>query len=191
MAVPTPAIPSFTDGLVVNAAALNALAANLTNLYNYNQGGFSTQRPAVIAVQTTGQVITSSTDTQITFNSAPINTNNMWTASQNNKFTIQTGGIYVVFGLIPYGNNASSTISIVGTANLWVNGTSPSNAVAGNDQQFVNAGLGISPSFTYIGNFAAGTVLYLDAWHTSSPSTTLRVSPYGAIMAAVFLTPST
>jgi hypothetical protein len=189
--VPSPAIPSFTDGTIVHQADLNSLATNLTNLYSYNQGGFFTQRPCVIATQTSGQAVANATDTLVSFNSAPVNTNNMWVASQATQITIQTAGVYYCFGLIPYPTIASPTLSTVCTANLWVNGTSPSNAVNGTDIPFVAAGSGAAPQASYLGNFASGTVIYLDAYHTAGSSQTLRVSPYGAILAAIYLTPST
>jgi hypothetical protein len=176
---------------VVHQADLNALATNLTNLYAYNQGGFFTQKPTVICQQTTGQAVANSTDTLVSFGSAPINTNNMWVASQPTQITIQTAGIYFVFGLVPFPLLGSPTLATVCTANLWVNGTSPSNAVNGTDLPFVSQGAGSAPQASYLGNFAVGATLYLDAWHTAGSTQTLRVSPYGAILVAIYLTPST
>src|ERR1043165_6085029 len=120
MSIPTPTIPTFTDGMIVHAADLNALAANLTNLYNYNQAGFVSQRPCVIAKQTTGQTLATNTDTLINFQSAAINTDNMWTASVPNQFTIQHAGIYWLFTQTKWptsaaGNAVSSSILVNGT----------------------------------------------------------------------------
>lgn len=190
MGVPSPAIPSFTDGTIVHAINLNALASNLTNLYSYNQGGFSTQRPCVIAVQTSGQAIANSTDTLVTFNSAPVNTNNMWVASQATQITIQTAGIYFLFAAIHY-PPFSGTLSNQATANLWLNGTSPSNAVMACEIPFTPTGGGPVPQVAYLANLAVGATIYLDAWHTAGSTQTLLVSPYGSSMGAIFLTPST
>lgn len=191
MGVPSPTIPSFTDGTIVHATNLNALASNLTNLYSYNQGGFSTQRPAVICVQTSGQSIPNATDTLVAFQSAPVNTGNMWVASQATQITIQTAGIYFLFGSIRYPSLASPTLSTVVTANLWLNGTSPSNTVMATEIPFVVGGGGPTPSVAYLANLAAGAVLYLDAWHTAGSTQTLIAASYGSTMGAIFLTPST
>lgn len=190
MGIPSPAIPSFTDGSLLHATSLNALASNLTNLYAYNQGGFSTQRPAVIATQTTGQAIANSTDTLVNFNSAPVNTNNMWVASQPTQITIQTAGIYFLFATVHYPTLASPTLGTVTTTNLWLNGTSPSNTVAACEVPYMTVGGGPSPQVAYLANLAAGAVLYVDAWHTAGSTQTLIVSPYGSVLGAIFLTPS-
>src|SRR4051812_47309331 len=102
MSIPTPTIPAFTDGMIVHAADLNALAANLTNLYQYNQAGFVSQRPCVIARQTSGQSIPNNTNTLLNFQTAAINTDNMWTAALPNTITIQHAGIYLLMGQIFY-----------------------------------------------------------------------------------------
>lgn len=191
MGVPSPTIPTFTDGSLLHATALNALASNLTNLYNYNQGGFSTQRPCVIAVQTTGQSIPNSSDTLVNFNSAPVNTNNMWVASQPTQITIQTAGIYYLFGAIHYPLLGSPTLATDATAELRLNGTGPGNAVMGADLPYVSNGAGTIPQTSYLANLASGAVLYLNAWHTAGASETLIASPYGSTLAAIFLTSST
>lgn len=190
MGVPSPAIPSFTDGQIVHSTDLNAIASNLLNLYNFNQGGFLTQKPAVVALQTTGQNINSGSDTLITFNNAPVNTNNMWVASQATQITVQTAGVYLVFGQVRYPTFTGATLSTVCTANLWLNGTTPAAAVGGADTPFVTTGSGPSPMAFAFGNYAAGSVFRLDAWHTAGSTITTATSSGGSVLAAFFLTPS-
>lgn len=190
MGVPSPALPSFIDGSVVHFGQLMALAQNLSNLYNYNQGGFNTQRPCVICTQTTAQPVANTTDTQVAFQSAPVNTANMWVPSQADTITIPTAGIYLIYGMIRYSTFSSATLATTATANLWVNGRSASNVVNGSDMPYIASGGGTTPQFIHLANLATGATLYLDAWQSSGGTTNLQVSPYGSIFAAIFLTPS-
>ena len=190
MGIPTPTIPSFTDGMLVHAVDLNALAANLTNLYNYNNAGFTTQKPCVIATQTSSQPIANTTDVLVSFQTAAVNTDNMWTASAPTQLTIQHAGIYLIVGSVHYPILGGATTSTVGTANIWINGTSPTNAVIGANQPAVTAGAGIVPTCVTLQNLAAGATVYLDAFHTFGSTQNLVVG-YGSYLAAMFLTPST
>jgi hypothetical protein len=194
MAVPTPIIPTFTDGMIVHSTDLNALASNITNLYTYNQTGFQSQKPAVIATQTTGQNVATGADTLVTFQAASINTDNMFTASVPDHITIQHAGIYLIIGTVPYPTLAGTATPTMGmTANIWVNGTTPSNAVVGADIPAINSGGGAGPTpvAVTLQNLAVGATVYLDAYQTSGGTQTLRTSPYGASLMAMFLTPST
>lgn len=186
---PTPAIPSFTDGTIVHQSDLNALANNLTNLYNENQGGFRTQRDCVIATQTTGQNILNITDTLVSFNSA-LNTNNMWIGSQPNQITIQTAGIYWIFSQVRWPVIASPALTTVCASNILANGTSTANTIASNLLPFVNSGAGCSTQAGVIANLAAGAILYLDVWQSSGAAQTLQTNFGGSFMGAIFLTPS-
>lgn len=190
MAVPSPTVPSFTDGVVLSASALNALGSNITNLWNTSNGGFRTQRDCVIATQTTGQSIANSTDALISFNGAPVNTNNMWSPSSATQITIQTGGIYWLFGQVRYPAIASPTLATVCTANLWLNGTTPGAAIAGTDIPLVSQGAGATPQVGTLRNLAVGAVLYLDAWHTAGVSLSTITGSGGCFLGAILLTPS-
>jgi len=190
MATPTPTIPSFTDGMLVHATDLNALAANLTNLYNYNQASFISQRPCVIAKQTTGQTISNTTDTLVNFQTAVVNTDNMWTASAPNHITIQHAGIYFVFSQTRYPAVPSNALNQGLTASLLANGTSFANAVATMGMIPPATGSGTGPCFTVI-NLAAGATLYLNLWQSTGGSLTLGTDGGGSYLGAIFLTSST
>jgi hypothetical protein len=190
MSIPTPTIPTFTDGMIVHASDLNALAANITNLYTYNQTGFVTQRPCVIAKQTTGQILTSNTDTLINFQSAAINTDSMWTAAAPNQFTIQHAGIYFVFSQTRYPSVPSNALNQGLTASLLANGTSFANAIATMGLIPPSTGSGTGPCFTVI-NLAAGATLYLNLWQSTGGSLTLGTDGGASYLGAIFLTSST
>jgi len=190
MAIPTPSIPSFTDGMLVHATDLNALAANLTNLYNYNQASFISQRPCVIAKQTTGQAISNATDTLVNFQTAVVSTDNMWTASAANKITIQHAGIYFVFSQARYPAVGSNALNQVLTASLLANGTSFTNAVATMGIIPPSVGSGTGPCFTVI-NLAAGATLYLNLWQSTGTTLTLGTDGGASYLGAIFLTSST
>jgi hypothetical protein len=196
MATPTPAIPTFTDGTLVHAVDLNALASNLTNLYNYNQARFNSQRPCVIASQTTGQSVPSpsvgnGTDTLINFQSALVNTDNMWTASVPNQVTTQHGGIYWVFGQIRYPSLGSSGFNQVYSGSILVNGTSFTNAVATNAIPAVTAGAGPGCTVGALVNLAAGATVFFNAWQSTGAAQTLPTNGGGTFLGAIFLTSST
>jgi hypothetical protein len=193
MPAPTPAIPSFTDGQLLAAAPLNALASNIQNLYNYNQSGFKTQRDCVIAVQNTPQTLNGNVDTLVTFNTTTVNTNNMWIPSQPTQLTVQVAGIYWIFGQIRWPVIASATFPANwGQANLLQNGTNPNtNTISMNVVPFTTVPSGSASQVGCIANLAAGATLYLDAYPVWTGSAALQTSFGSSYLGAVFLTPST
>lgn len=186
--VPSPVIPSFTDGTVVHQADLNALASNLTNLYSYNQGAFNTQRPACMAVQTVVQAVTNSIATLVTFNSAPVNVGNMWVASQPAQITIQVAGIYYLFGQVRYAANAGATLGIVSRGNIMINGTTPgTNSVSNTDVPFMTAGNGPTSAAWFVSNLAVGATVYLDTLHNTGGTINTSLLYGGSFLSAFFI----
>lgn len=192
MATPTPTIPTFTDGQIVHSTDLNALGSNLTNLYTYLNASFNSQRPCVIAKQTTGQSIPGSTNTLVNFQTAVVNTDNMWVASVANQLTIQHAGIYLLYSQTRYGAVANA-LNYAVTTSLLVNGTAvPGNAVSTAAMIPVSVGSGTALICMSLQNLAAGSTVYLNAWQsTGGGSVTLDTAYGGTYLAAVFLTPST
>ncbi|MFD2421678.1 hypothetical protein [Amycolatopsis pigmentata] len=188
MATPTPAIPTFTDGQIVHATDLNALASNLTNLYNYNQASFTSQRPCVIAKQTTAQGTTAGTFTTANFQAAVINTDNMWTASVPNQVTIQHAGIYYVFSQTRYPTTAYNTANAV-DAYILANGTAFSNSITGQSMIPTGNSIGTTIVATTITNLAAGSTLYLGV--QTNFNFNLDTGVGGSFLGAIFLTSST
>jgi hypothetical protein len=192
LGTPSPVIPTFTDGVVVHQADLNALGTNLTNLYTYNQAGFRTQRPCVIVRQTSGQSVTNTTDTLVSFNVADVNTDNMWVAGNPTVITIQHAGIYWIFTQARWGAFAGATLTTVGSPSILVNGTNPAaNAVAQNVLPFVIGGAGSTSQAGWLGNLAAGSVIYLNVWQNIGGTATLQTNYGGSFLGAIFMTPST
>lgn len=201
MAVPTPAIPTFTDGTVLSASLLNALGANISNLFAYNQGGFHTQRPCVIAKQTTSQSIPAGgLDTLVSFNAAPVNTDNMWDASNANQLQINTPGIYWLFSQLRWPllngsiGNISGTVGDIikgASSSILVNGTSTAtNSVATQCAPYLNFGNGTATQCGALVNLAAGSAVYLNAWQNSISARSLSTDYGGSYLGAIFLTPS-
>lgn len=193
MGVPSPAIPSFTDGTVVHQADLNALASNLTNLYAYNQAGFFTQRPTVLVNATSVQSITQNTDTLLNFQNAVINTDNMWTASVPNHLTIQHAGIYLLFAQwrIQAITGASLTNGL--NLNLLVNGTSTTNSVSMSTTAMMNtsgsSGIGVFTATP--ANLAAGATVYADVFQNGGSAVNTVTDRGSSFLGAVFLTNAT
>jgi hypothetical protein len=188
VAIPSPVIPSFTDGTVVHQADLNALATNLTNLYTYNQGAFNSQRPACMAVQTVTQAITNNVPTLVNFNSAPVNVGSMWVGSQPAQITIQVAGIYYLFGQVRYSTLAGATLGIVSRGNIMINGTTPAtNSVCNTDVPFMTAGNGPTSAAWFVANLAVGAVVYLDTLHNAGAGVSTTLLYGGSFLSAFFV----
>lgn len=107
MTTPTPAIPTFTDGVPLHANSLNALGSNITNLYNYALGSFSTAPPFCIANQTSTQSIPNAAYTNISFNTTIVNVSTMWVASQPTQLTVNVAGTYLVWAQVIFSGNTA------------------------------------------------------------------------------------
>lgn len=190
MATPTPTIPTFTDGTVVHATDLNALASNLTNLYNYNQASFTSQRPVVIAKQTTGQIITT-TDTTVNFQTASVNTDNMWTASVPTQITVQHAGIYYVWCTVTWPLLATGTFNDHGLSYICVNAASATNAITSSGNLFAQGGGNSAAGCSAVVNLAAGATIFLlgNAQHTGGVTLTTTVG--GTTLGAMYMTSAT
>lgn len=127
MTAPTPAISTFTDGVVCHAADLNSLGSNITNLYNFTMAGFRTRKPQVaVHLANSAFSVPNATETNIIFDAADVNTDNMWLSTSGGQFTVNTAGTYLVYlQALTQGTFASYSVTIT------VNGTSTStNGVA-------------------------------------------------------------
>lgn len=190
MAVPTPAVPNFTDGQLLAAAGLNALGSNATNLWNALNAGFFTQRPMALARQTTGQIVNSATDTLVNFQSAGTNTDNMFVPSQATQLTIQHAGNYLLFGQARYPAIGGSTTSMYAMSAILVNGTALGNSVCIQPLVPTATGNGVTPFTATVQNLAVGATLYLYTSHNTGAAQTLPTDGGASCLGAVFLTPS-
>ncbi len=125
MPTPTPAISTFTDGIVANAAGLNSLGLNLANLYAYTMGGFRTLKPqCAVRVNAAGQSIPTATETVISFDIADVNTDNMWNNGSPAQMVVQTAGTYFLYAQSVH-QGGFSTFAV----RILVNGTALTNSV--------------------------------------------------------------
>lgn len=163
MTTPSPAIPSFTDGAIVHQSPLNALASNLTNLYNYALGGFETAPPFCIANQTSTQNVGNANYIPVSFNTTLINVSNMWVASQPSQLTIQVAGTYILWGQVIWSGN---TTGYRGQA-ITVNGQIvPNNQVAGQNWPNNPGGFVASSCFALY-RLSVGATIYNMCWQNT------------------------
>lgn len=189
MTAPSPAIPSFADGTALHANPLNALAANLTNLYNFTLGGFLNAPNFCITNQTIAQSLANTpTLTVLTFQSTVVNNGNMWTASQPTQLTIQTAGTYLLVGKVRYGAAAAGTFRF---AEIMINGTSsPGNVVADSVAPPGSAGSGSAATAVIAYKLAAGATVFLGALQDSGAALNSNVNAVvNSSLIAVWLSP--
>lgn len=162
MTTPTPPIPTFTDGLVVHANALNALGSNIQNLYNDAMGGFVTAPPFCIANQTTVQSVPNTTYTSISFNTTLVNNTNMWVASQPTQLTVQVAGTYLVWAQILWAGNTAGYRGAL----ICVNGAGPGFSISNNNIAN-NAGGFANTSQLALYKFSAGATIISQGWQNT------------------------
>ena len=115
------ALPTFRDGVVSAAADLNALVANVQNIYTVGMGGtsYTTKKPhLILRVTSTTRAVANSTDTTVTWDVADVNTDSMW--SSGSVVTVNTAGTYRMSLLL--GTDGAFGDGL--TCYLLVNGTS-------------------------------------------------------------------
>lgn len=177
VAVPIPAVPTFTDGLLVHQGDLNSLPQNLLNLYSYNLGGFRTTNPACAVRVTAAQSIPNAVETQISWDVADVNNDNMWSAGNPNALQVNTGGVYMIALSLGVGVLANHSVRIL------VNGTnSPTDgqvtfsamAIRGIASAFVALAAGSVINATL--NQATGSTQNLDTSSGSCRMSAFRVS---------------
>jgi len=192
MSVPTPAIPVFTDGTVVHATDLNALGSNLTNLYTYGQASFNSQKPCALIRQTTLQSIADNANATMTFQTAVVNTDSMWSSGAPTQLTIQHAGIYLLQGQTFYVNVAGMTTAQTGGCYLCVNGAVPaSNAVAAGAANMSTSNCGPAGNVSCLVNLAAGATVFLVAVQTSGAARNTQTGFGGSYISAIYQTSST
>lgn len=185
MTTPTPAIPSFTDGTIGHQAALNALSANLTNLYNFTLGGFESAPPFCIANQTVTQSVATSTYTSVSFNTTLINVSTMWVASQPTQLTVNVAGTYLVWAQIVWSGNTTGYRGAL----ICANGGGPGNAISGSNVPN-NPGGFVTSQAIALYRFSAGSTIFSQGWQNIGGN--LSTSTGGLLnssLAALWLSP--
>lgn len=181
MTTPTPAIPTFSDGVPAHANALNALGSNITNLYNYALGGFSTSPPFCIANQTSTQSIINGTYVTVNYNTTIVNVTNMWVASVPGTLTVSVPGTYLMWGQVIWSGNSTGYRG----SQILVNGSSLTGQnIANNTGGFVTCqALGIY-------KLSAGATIVQQGWQNVTGGGSLATATGGLLnssLAALWL----
>lgn len=176
-------MPTFTDGAFVRQATLNALSTGINNLSLLLTGVPAPRAyvPASTAKITSTKALANTTDTVITFDSAGVNNDAIWTVGQQ-PFATKTGGVYIAWAQACFTANATG----VRVAHILLNGTAVVNSIAaasekapsGTDLATIN--LETPPMY-----LAPGATLYFSAWQSSGGSLTLSPNTSGTFMSVV------
>lgn len=177
-------MPTFTDGVVVHAAALTALATGVNSINTLLTGAVAPRLyvPTATAMITSNKSISNNSDTVVTFDAAGVNNDAMWVASVNH-FTIKTAGVYWVWAQTHFTAHATGYRA----CHIMLNGTSPtSNSVAAGARNPLNANDGnfftcVTPPL----QLAVNALLYFSVFQTSGGSLNLDTTDSGSYMGLV------
>lgn len=177
-------MPTFTDGVLVNATILNALSTGV-NAVNTVATGAAAPRayvPTAVVKISSLQSIGNNANTVVTWNTAGINNDAMW--SSGNTVTIKTAGVYVAW-LQPHFTAAANGIR---AGYILLNGTAIGNAVASRFTNPISSGDGnFYPLMTPPMQLAVNATLAAMVYQNSTLSLTLDTSDSGMYMAVVRL----
>lgn len=127
-----PDLPTFRDGVVSTAADLNALTANITNLYAVAMGGKTLRKPSCVLRVTGTIAMATGTDVLITWGVADVDNDLMWSSGTPTVVTINTAGVWKI-DLIA-GTNGAYNDGL--STHLLVNGTNASTNGVGFNKDF-------------------------------------------------------
>jgi len=143
----------------------------------------------IMAKQTTAQAIAASTNVLVTFDTAIINTDNMWNVAASNVLTVQHAGIYFILGEARWPATSGATLNNYLALDLLVNGTAAgTNSISCQMLPMINVITG--QQVVGMANLAAGATIYLNVSHNAVGSITLQTDRGSSFLGAVFLTPS-
>lgn len=181
-------LPTFLDGVLVNAAALNSLSTAVTNL-NVLLTGANPPRayvPTVTAHVTSAPSISNNSETVLTMGAADINNDGMWSSGVNH-FTVQTAGTYTAWAQVRFVANGTGYRG----GHIMLNGTTPSsNAVAAFTESGINSGDGnqhvcITPPLA----LSVGAALYFSVIQTSGGSLATSIADGTIFFSAIRIGP--
>jgi hypothetical protein len=174
-------MPTFIDSVLVNATPLTALATGVNSINSLLTGAVAPRAyvPTSTAKITSNKSISNNSDTVVTFDSAGVNNDTMWTAAVNH-FTIKTAGVYVAWAQCHFSANATG----VRSCHIMLNGTSPtSNSVAAAARNAFPSGDGsffvaVSPPLS----LAVNAQLFFSVFQNSGGALNLDTVDSGAFM---------
>lgn len=126
---PTPALVVVNDGDMLTAATLNSYGSNITNLYNFVQGGFFTQKPMTVMTLGAARGIANNTTTTVfpAGNGTTFDNFNQWNLGPTGGIAVQKAGWWRISLVVKWAPNGAG----VRTCFLCVNGTNTAtNTVA-------------------------------------------------------------
>lgn len=174
-------MPTFTDGVVVNAATLNKLSTGINNLNSLLTGAVPPRQyvPTSTASINVTHSLANVTDTIITLDAAGVNNDGMWIAGQQ-PFTVQTAGVYVAWGQVNFTANGTG----VRTGGILLNGTSVASNSVARCSEAATSGTDLTTMSmkTQPMSLAVGATLYLTAWQSSGGALNLDPSLSGAFL---------
>lgn len=143
-------------------------------------GGFRTLKPQCeVRLTNAAFAVPNATDTQILWDVADVNTDNMWSSPSPGFMTVQTAGVYFLYAQSVH-TGAFSTF----TTRLLVNGTSPSTNAVGSFSGNANGG-----NISAVVPLAANATIYGFVSQSTGGSVNLATTFGGCRMAAVWLSP--
>lgn len=125
---------TFTDGQLVNAAALNTIGTNINSLALQTTGkatsSAAVRKPILYVSQTATRSIANNTTTAIPWDTAAVNSDNMWTSGQT--ITVRTPGWYDITLQVVFASGSAG----LRAALIFLNGTAyPTNLATETDRQ--------------------------------------------------------
>lgn len=183
-ALAAPAINTFAAGQFMHQTYFNAMSVWENNIGLVLTGAVPPRGyiPTAHALLTANQSTANSTNTIVSFGSAGINNDGMWSAGAPDHFTIQTDGMYYVTGQVHFDLNSTGSRA----AHILLNGTSVYNSIAAFSQNAVGSGEGSAiPIIMSPIKFVAGTTLYLQVWQSSGGALNVTTTLSGTFLSVV------
>lgn len=181
MPTPSPAIPVFASDVMVTATQLNAVGSNLTNIYTYAMGGFRTRKPICAVRATATHAVPDSTATILTWDTADLNYDAMWSAGSPTVLTVNTAGVYHLS--VQPAHTGTGPNQLAGY--ILINGTSQTTNAVG----AFNVGAGVMGTASALVALTVGTTIYGSIYQATGLPLNERTNLGGCRMVAEWVSP--
>lgn len=180
--MPLATLPTFRDGVLTTAANLNALSANVANLYTVAAGGATLRKPSCV-VRVTGTIaLATGADVVITWGTADVDNDLMYNSGTPTFLTVNTAGVWKL-DLIT-GTNGAYGDSL--STHLMVNGTTASTNGVGFTKDFKS----FRGRTTATLSLAVGATIYGSVGQSSGSSKNAATGTAGCRLEAVYVGPA-
>jgi len=183
--IPLTGLPTFTAGQFVRQGPLNQLSTGINNLSYLLTGVAATRAyiPAGTVSINASQSIANNTDQTVTWATAGVNNDVMWSAGSPDHLTVVTAGVYICWARTHFASNATGHRA----AHLMINGTSIiANSLAVRAVPAV--GTSADTIFTCITaptRLPVGATIYLSVYQNSGGALNLLTALSGTMLAAL------